>query len=46
MNYASQVWAQFENKYIKRIHKLQNKALIVVVVEFIDQIPDDIKDTR
>ena len=30
MNYASQVWAQFENKHIKRIQKLQNKALRII----------------
>jgi hypothetical protein len=30
MNYGSQVWGQFANKSVKRIQKLQNKALRII----------------
>ena len=30
MSYASIVWGQLANKFVKRIHKLQNKALRII----------------
>ena len=30
MTYASQIWGQFANKHVKRIQKLQNKAIRII----------------